>query len=93
MFIDDVYYENLRGRVFKSTDRPRSYVVDIPDRGSVVRNRKFLKPCIENSADHFVEISTEQNGNAISNKDEASSYVTRSGRVSKPPQRSNYNIF
>ena len=60
MFIDDGYDENLRGRVLKSTDQPRSYVVDIPDRGSVVRNRKFQKPSIENSDDHLVEISTEQ---------------------------------
>ena len=38
------------------------------------RNRKFLKPFIENIADHFVEISTKQNGNAENNMDEASSY-------------------
>ena len=44
LFIDDDYYKNLRDRVLKSTDQPRTYVVDIPDRGSVVPNRKFLKP-------------------------------------------------
>ena len=93
LFIDDGYYKNLRGRVLKSTDQPRSYVVDIPDRGLLVRNRKFLKPCIENNADHFVEISTEQNRNAEKNKNEASSYVTRSGRVSKPLQRLNRTNF
>ena len=93
MFIDDGYYENLRGRVLKSADRPKFYVVGIPDRGSVVRNRKFLKPCTKSSVDHFVEISTEQNDNAKNNRDEASSYVTRSGRVSKPPQRLNYDKF
>ena len=87
LFIDDDYYENLRDRVLKSTDQFRSYVVGIPDRGSVVRNCKFLKPCIENSADHFVEISTKQNGNAENNKNKLSSYVTRSGRASKPLQR------
>ena len=27
VFIDDGYYENLRGQVLKSTDHPRSYVV------------------------------------------------------------------
>ena len=91
-FIDDGYYENLRSRVLKSTDLPRSYVVDIPDRGSVVQNCKFLKPCIENSIDQFVEISNEQNRNAENNKDEASSDVTRSGRVLKPPQRLNYKF-
>ena len=91
LFIDDGYYKNLRGRVLKLTDQPRSYVVGIPDRGLLVRNRKFLKPCIENSNDHFVEISTEKNDNAENNKYEASSYVTRSGRVSKPLQRLNYD--
>ena len=85
VFINDGYYENFRGWALKSTDQSRSYVVDIPDRSSVVRNRKFLKPCIENSADHFVETSTKQNGDAETNKDEASSYVTRSGRMSKLP--------
>ena len=55
VFIDDGYYENLRGQVLKSTDHPRSYVVDIPDRGSFVRNRKFLKSFIESSAKHFVK--------------------------------------
>ena len=69
LFIDDGYYEILRGRVLKPTDQPRSYIVHIPDRGSVISNRKFLKPCIKNHADHFVEISTEKNDNAENNKD------------------------
>ena len=38
-----VFIENLRGRVFKSTDHPLSYFVDIPDRGSVVRKRQILR--------------------------------------------------
>ena len=83
VFTDDGYHENLRSQVLKSADQPRSYVVDIPDRGLVVQNRKFLKPYIENSADHFVEISTEQNGDAESNKNKTSSYVIRSSLVSK----------
>ena len=82
VFINNGYFI---GWALKSTDQPRSYVVDIPDRSSVVRNRKFLKPCIKNSADHFLETSTKQNGDAETNKDEASSYVTRSGRMSKLP--------
>ena len=67
-----------------------SYVFDIPDRGLVLRYLKFLKPCIENSADHFVDILSEQNGNAENNKDEASNYLTRSGRALKPSQSLNY---
>ena len=83
----------LNGRFLNQLISP-SYVVDIPDHGSVLRNCKFIKPCIENSAGHFVQISTEQNGNADNNKEEASSYfVTRSGRVSKPPKRLSYDRF
>ena len=85
MFINDGYYEDLRGWVLESTDQHRSYVADVFDCGSDVQNCKFLKLCVENSADHFVEISIEQNDNAENNKDEASSYVSRSGHVSKPP--------
>ena len=36
---------------------------------------RFLKPCIKYSADHFVEISIEQNGNEENIKEEALSYV------------------
>ena len=93
MFIDDGYYENLRGRVLKPNDQPRSYIVHIPDRGSVISYRTFLKPRIKNRVDHFVKISTEQNDNAENNKDEGSSYAIRSGRVSKPPHRLDYNKF
>ena len=93
MFIHDSYYKNLTCRVLKSTDQPRSYIVDIPDRGSVVQNGKFLTTCIENNVNHSIEISTEQNGNTENNKDKTSSYVTRSGRVSKPYERLNYDKF
>ena len=68
VFIDNGYYENLRGRVFKSTDHSRSYVVDILNSDLVVRNLKFLKLCIENCDGHFVQILTEQNGYAENNK-------------------------
>ena len=93
LFIDDGYYENLRGQALKSIDQSKSYVVDIPDRGTVVRNCKFLKLCIENRAEHFVKISTEQNDNVENNKDEASGYATCSGRVSKLPHCLDYNKF
>ena len=72
VFIDNGYYENLRGQVLKSTDQPRSYVVDIPDHGSIVHNCKFVKLCLENSADHFVAISTEPNSNAENNNGKTS---------------------
>ena len=48
---------------------------------------------MENSTELLLEISTDQNGNAENNKGEASSYVSRSGRVSKPPQRLNCDTF
>ena len=95
--VDDGYYDNKRGRIVRPADQPRSYVVDIsPNR--VISNRKYLKPC----SDNRVKTETEMTGtpataelnddglchdNSVSRR---SNYVTRSGRISKPPERLSY---
>ena len=55
VYIDDGYYEDLRGCIVGPSEQPRSYVVDISGRSPVVRNRKFLKPCIENEGEQSTE--------------------------------------
>ena len=48
VYVDDGYYCNKRGRVIRSADQPRSYLVDAsPNR--LARNHKFLKSCIDRS--------------------------------------------
>ena len=97
VYIDDGYYEDLRDRIVGPSEQPRSYVVDISSRSPVVRNRKFLKPCIENEGEQSTENlkpdncnvrEMTDNDNGVSNR-----YVTRSGRISKPPDRLQYDKF
>ena len=95
MDVDGGYYCNKRGRVVRSADQSLSYLVDVlPNR--VTRNCKFSKPCIDHEMKTDTEIvneplHAEQNGNASPDENDVSrNYVTRSGRISKPFDRLNY---
>ena len=92
VYVDDGYYCNKRGRVARSADQPRSYLVDVSS-NRVTRNRKFLKPSIDHEMKTDNEIVNEplhadQNDNASPDENDVSrNYVTRSGCISKPPHR------
>ena len=49
------YYYDLRVHVFRSSQLPQSYIVDISGSSPIVRNCKFLKPCIENENEQSTE--------------------------------------
>ena len=97
VYVDDGYYDNKRDRIVRPADQPRSYVVDIsPNR--VIRSRKYLKPCSDNPVKTETEMTgtpatAELNDDALCHENSVlrrSNYVTRSGRISKPPQRLSY---
>ena len=93
----DGYYQDLRRRIVGPSEQPRSYVVDISGRSPVVRNRKFLKPCIENEGEQSTENLKPDNCNVREMTDndngDSNRYVTSSGRISKPLDRLQYDKF
>ncbi|MCW4248453.1 MAG: transposase family protein [Candidatus Thiodiazotropha endolucinida] len=98
---DRVYVKNLQtdGSIVKSTIFPRSYIVDTP-RGTVRRNRRHLVK-LNKTADNenSRDSAGENNGlaNSTPSKDLQQTIpegvtVTRSGRISKPPERLQINF-
>ena len=97
VYDDDGYYDDKRGRIVRAADQPRSYVVDIsPNR--VTRNCKYLKSCSDNPVKTETEMTgtpatAELNDDALCHDNSVSgrsNYVTRSGRISKTPERLSY---
>ena len=94
MFTLIIEIKNLRGRIVRQANQPRLYVIDLSlTRKPVVRNQKYLKPCVEN--DNVEPASNADYDTIVGNNVKEKCVIsvirnnqnTRSGRVSKPPNR------
>ncbi|XP_053376802.1 uncharacterized protein LOC128547714 [Mercenaria mercenaria] len=98
VFVKDM---NIEGKIIKEDSRPRSFVVETP-KSIISRNRRHLIKLNKTvSFDKEIDIpfqspvSNEQSDSQLSpnqntsNAESSNSVVTRSGRISKPPDRLN----
>ena len=74
--------------VTKAAETPRSYIIQTP-KGTVRRNREFLRTYSPNQVDTAGRMPSESQDAAeiLPYAEDTSHVTTRSGRISRPPQR------